>query len=287
MGSSFMLAGLAASVILLASGATLGAMAAPQPAPQPLDHGPLRVMSFNLRVRTPGDGANDWPNRRDLCASMIRFHQADIVAVQEAYTGMLQDLMQRLPGWHWVGQETSPGGAINAILWRQSRAAMVTHQTIWLGPPNAPGWDAAFARNATLARMSDTAGNAFTLVNTHWDHQGATARAESAVILGALAAGHDRVLVVGDFNCEPGNGPLEILARKGRLANARDTSLNRWHGPNLTFTGFSENLRGSEAVDHMFVRGTAVQQIGALADHFDGRLPSDHFPVLAEILLHP
>ncbi|MBX3474537.1 MAG: hypothetical protein KF754_09155 [Planctomycetes bacterium] len=39
------------------------------------------------------------------------------------------------------------------------------------------------------------------------------------------------------------------------------------------------------AHDMIFVRGLAVQQIGALADHFDGRLPSDHFPVLAEVLL--
>lgn len=280
-----MLAGLAASVILLASGATLGVMASPEPAPQPLDHGVLRVMTFNLRVRTPGDGANDWPNRRDLCASMIRFHQADVVAVQEAYTGMLGDLMQRLPGWHWAGEETAPGGAINAVLWRHGRASLLQSQTVWLGPAQAPGWDAACARNATVARMSDSHGREFTLVNAHWDHKGAKARAESALILGALAACEDRVLVVGDFNCEPGQGPLEMLTRKGNLAHAREACAQPWHGSLRTFTGFAPDMRGTEAVDHMFVRSVGVQQIGSLCDHFDGRLPSDHFPLLAELTL--
>lgn len=242
-------------------------------------------MCFNLRVRTPGDGANDWPNRREMCASMIRFHQADVVAVQEAYTGMLADLMQRLPGWQWAGEETAPGGAINAVMWRQARASLLRHETVWLGPPQAPGWDAAFARNATVARMADAQGREFTLVNAHFDHQGAKARAESALILGTLAASQDRVLVVGDFNCEPGAGPLEMLARKGNLRHAAEVSLHPWHGSQRTFTGFAADMRGTEAVDHMFVRGLAVQQIGALCDHFDGRLPSDHFPVLAEIVL--
>src|SRR2546423_12609173 len=45
---------------------------------------PLRVMTFNIRYDNPADGVNAWPNRKDWVASLIRFHAADVVGVQEA-----------------------------------------------------------------------------------------------------------------------------------------------------------------------------------------------------------
>jgi hypothetical protein len=41
------------------------------------DAGTLRVMTFNIRYDEPRDNANAWPNRKEMAASMIRFHNAD------------------------------------------------------------------------------------------------------------------------------------------------------------------------------------------------------------------
>ena len=39
-------------------------------------------------------------------------------------------------------------------------------------------------------------------------------------------------------------------------------------------------------IDYILARGDiGVLQHGTLADHWDGRYPSDHMPVLAELLL--
>jgi endonuclease/exonuclease/phosphatase family metal-dependent hydrolase len=281
-----MLAALLAAMVALGAGATLGVMAAPRTPPQPISGNVLRVMTFNLRYDEPADGANRWEHRRDFVAGVIRFHQADIVGVQEASAAMLNDLMRRLPGWHWAG-EAGSGGVINAILWRGGRADLVQSRQVWLSPrPGKPGWDAMFARTAVIAQMRDAQGRAFTLVNTHWDHKGAQARQESAHMMAALLAGMPGpVIVLGDFNCEPDSDPMLALQTQGRLENAARASAWGHFGSKQTFTGFEPAMRGSENVDHILVRGCAVQQHGTLCDHADGRLPSDHFPVLAEILL--
>ena len=61
----------------------------------------IRVMSFNIRYDEPRDKENAWPNRKELVASMIRFHQADIVGVQEALERQMSDLekLQAVVGW--------------------------------------------------------------------------------------------------------------------------------------------------------------------------------------------
>lgn len=45
----------------------------------------INVMTFNIRFPNPGDGFNYWPNRKELVASMIRYHEADLIGVQEAF----------------------------------------------------------------------------------------------------------------------------------------------------------------------------------------------------------
>jgi hypothetical protein len=160
-GFSLVLIGLAASVVSLVAGATLHAVAINSTPMNPLDQPALRVMSFNVRVNTSSDGENDWPHRREIAPAAIRFHQADLVGAQEAYSYMATDMQQRLPGYRWVGAGTSDGresGAINALFWRESRIELLSWETIWLSQtPQSPstGWDAAFPRTATYAVMRE------------------------------------------------------------------------------------------------------------------------------------
>ena len=53
----------------------------------------LRVMTYNIRFDNPADGVHAWPNRKELVASVIRFHKADIIGVQEALEHQIQDFM--------------------------------------------------------------------------------------------------------------------------------------------------------------------------------------------------
>ena len=292
-GSSLLLVGIAISLLSLSACTTMNVMFVSSI--QPLSQPALRVMTFNVRLQTDSDDENDWPERRDIAASMIRFHQADIIGVQEAYRGMIGDLEQRLPGYGWVGVGTIDGGAegaFNPIFWRRSRLELLRWETLWLSEtPNVPGagWDAEFSRTATCAVFREmTSGETIHVFNTHFDHAGANARVKSAGLLAvqvSILPEDARVVVLGDFNCNGASEPVQALLHGTTLSNARDISLHGHHGPSGSFTGFAGPQYTGPALDHIFVRGVTVQQHGTLPDHFDGRLPSDHFPVLAEILL--
>ena len=45
----------------------------------------LNVATFNLRMDTPNDGENAWPNRKEMVKGLFRFHDFDICGTQEGY----------------------------------------------------------------------------------------------------------------------------------------------------------------------------------------------------------
>ncbi|MFQ5572133.1 MAG: endonuclease/exonuclease/phosphatase family protein, partial [Rhodothermales bacterium] len=98
-------------------------------------------------------------------------------------------------------------------------------------------------------------------------------------------AGEASVVVTGDFNVEPASEAYRILT--GLLVDSRELSATPPHGPEGTFRGFIvEEGAAGRRIDYIFVRpGVTVHSYGVLTDHWDGHYPSDHLPVLAEIVL--
>ena len=264
----------------------------------------LRVMTFNIRYDEPRDGANAWPNRKEIVASMIRFHNADLVGVQEAQKGQMDDLAALLPEYSWLGVGRSDGktaGEYSGIFYRKSRFKSLESSTFWLSEtPNVPstGWDAALARIVTWTKLRDlTTSKVFFLFNTHFDHRGVVARTESARLLLSRVnqmAADLPVVVTGDFNFTEDTEGYQVLTGKNSgepaspksiLRDTRYISRHRPHGPTSTFNGFKALVPGKK-IDYVFVKGNIrVIQHGVLSDTWDGRFPSDHAPVLAEIVI--
>jgi len=261
----------------------------------------VRVMTFNIRYDNPGDGDDAWPNRKDFAASMILFHKADIVGVQEALRHQVDELAAWLPGFNWFGIGRDDGvdaGEFMAVFYRPERFDLLEQDTFWLSEtPDKPGigWDAACNRVVTWAHFRDTVdGCEFYHFNTHFDHMGPAARRESALLLLdriAVIAGDAPVTVTGDFNAKPGDEPIRILldGTSGdpalRLFDTRAHSKYPHHGPSGTWSGFtSPGSPGDEPIDYVFFKNAVtVVYHGTLSDTFDGRFPSDHMPVLAEV----
>lgn len=265
---------------------------------QELSH--VRVMSFNVRYDEPQDKENAWPNRKALVASMIRFHHADLVGVQEALARQLKDLEKLLPDYSWVGVGRADGkaaGEYSAILFRKSRFKHLESSTFWLSEtPRVPsaGWDAGYPRIVTWARFRDSqSGKIFFHFNTHFDHRGERARTESARLLLDQIRQIARdlpVVVTGDFNFTESSEGYELLTGKNSqkpsaLRDGRYLSQHGHHGPTSTFNEFKALVPGKK-IDYVFVQGTIrVMQHGVLSDTWDGRFPSDHLPVVAEIVI--
>jgi endonuclease/exonuclease/phosphatase family metal-dependent hydrolase len=261
---------------------------------------PLRVMTFNIRYDTPNDGVNAWPHRRDWVASLIRFHEADAVGVQEALVHMLRELDARLPGFARVGvgrADGREGGEFSAILYRTDRLELLDNGTFWLSPtpevPGSKGWDTAIERVATWARFRDRAtGCELVHLNTHFDHIGEQARQESARLirrrLATLANGLP-VIVTGDLNSDPASIPYRILTRDTipeaipPLRDAFNASRTPHYGPTSTWTAFRA-IEPGRRIDYVLVSNdVTVLAHGILPDSWDGRFPSDHLPVVASV----
>ena len=260
----------------------------------------LSVMSFNLRLDVASDGPNAWPHRRDWVAALIRFHEADVVGVQEALAHMLTELETRLPGFARIGvgrTDGRSGGEFSAILYRTDRVELLDSGTFWLSPTpevaGSKGWDAAIERIATWGRFRDREnGCRYIHLNTHFDHIGEQARQESArlirVRLAALSGGLP-VIVTGDLNANPTSAPYRIFTRDSiasglaPLRDAHNVSRDAHYGPGSTWTAFRA-IEPGQRIDYVFVsEPIIVRKHGVLTDRWDDRFPSDHLPVLASI----
>lgn len=261
---------------------------------------PLRLMTFNIRLDSRSDGPNVWENRRDNLISMIIFHKADLIGLQEVQKHQLDYIAEKLPefGWFGVGRDDGKtGGEFAAVLYRKSRFDTIQTANFWCSPtPDKPGlgWDAAYIRITTFGKFYDKVSKEyFYLFNTHLDNEGGIARKESALLIRKKIndlCGNLPVILTGDFNSEPdGDAYKSITAlsdAKGaiNLYDTRLRSATKHHGPNGTFTAFDINSVPRNPIDFIFTSSVyKVLYHATLSDSFDGFLPSDHYPVLAEI----
>ena len=264
----------------------------------------IRIISFNIRLNTLSDSLNAWPYRKDMVASVIRFHKADILGIQEALWNQVQDLEKSLPEYGWVGvgrDDGSKAGEFMAIFYLKHRFRVVNSSTFWLSEnPDKPGkgWDAACNRTVTWCEFRDMkSGKTFFHFNTHFDHLGEIAHVNSAGLLihqiDAIA-GDKPVIVTGDFNSKPDSKTYSILtsgldeSQEFKLTDSKAVSRFPHHGSNGTFSWFDlNNLTINQPIDYIFIKNRiTVLYHGTLTDTFDGRLPSDHFPVLAELTIN-
>ena len=263
---------------------------------------PIHVMTFNIRYPNPDDGANYWPNRKEKVGSIIRFHRADIIGVQEAFRAQLDELTAMLPEYEWFGHcrtdgnlQPDPDNEFSAIFFRHALFERLDGGTFWLSPTpdeaGSKGWDAVLPRVATWVKLREKRdGEVFFVFNTHFDHRGDTARLESAnLILRKIRsiAGGAPVVLTGDFNCGPGSMPYNVITDvNSPVEDAIYRSEMPHHGPNATWTDSFRIPGTGERIDYIFVSPRIiVHRHAVLAESWGGLLPSDHLPVFAELEL--
>ena len=280
-------------VLLLAA----ALLALPAAAKERADH--YEAMTYNIRLDVASDGDNAWPHRRSALTALVAYQAPDLVGMQEVLQHQKQAVEADLPAYQFVGVARDDGkakGEYSMLGFRRDRFALVGSGTFWLSPtPDVPskGWDAALPRIATWARLHDrTAKRDLLVVNTHFDHIGEVARQESARqirrwIDGERKPGESAVLM-GDFNSPAtSKGYAAIVAPgQGALRDSRTVSRTPHYGPLGTFTGFDIARTDASPIDHIFVSDdVAVLRHATLTDQTGGKLPSDHYPVVADLCI--
>lgn len=259
----------------------------------------LNVMTFNIRYNNTADGENSWPNRKDKAISQILYHDVQLLGVQEALVDQMKDLHEGLKKFKGlgVGRNGDTKGEYSAIFYDTTRFKLLESQTFWLSQhPDqvaSVGWDAALSRVVTWAKFKDLkTKKKFYFFNTHFDHVGKNARAESAkMILRRVKeiAGKSPVIVTGDFNSYSSDEPYKLMVdvtNPERLTDTKDISTTPHYGPSGTFNGFTAKEMANEPIDYIFIKnGGKVLKHATLSQTWGGRFSSDHFPVLATVVL--
>lgn len=254
---------------------------------------PLELITYNIRMNTPGDGEHAWPYRKGDVAALFRFHRASVFCVQEALPGQMDDLQEAFPGFSYEGVGRDDGkreGEFSAVFYDHSRFEKVDGGTFWLSETPGQcsfGWDAACRRVCSWVRLKERdSGRVFFVFNTHFDHVGEVARKESAGLIlrriGEISGWKDPVVLCGDFNLVPDSAPIGVILEKMR--DAFRTALQPPYGSVATFHGFTYDDPPKDRIDYVFVsEGIDVLRYGALTDSRDRSFFSDHLPVLVTL----
>lgn len=260
----------------------------------------ITVMTFNLRTSRANDGENCWKYRKDKAAQMIHWNDPLFVGIQEGNIDMLQDL--DLSAYKWVGAGRRGGDEDehSAIFYKSGELDVVQHDTFWLSEqPEVPGsisWDSSFPRICTWAHFRHKAtGKELLAFNTHLDHRGQQAREQGIQIIwnriqAIRAKNKLPVILTGDFNSRPDNPVIRFMRGQASLHGQSSDMVDAYSAiEGSVGASFSDNYTGrtdGEPIDYIFV-SPDIQVKRSVIDRrtIDGNYASDHYPIVASLIL--
>jgi endonuclease/exonuclease/phosphatase family metal-dependent hydrolase len=251
-------------------------------------------MTYNIRLDIPSDGNNSWSNRKDFFVSQIQFYEPDILGIQEAKPNQVVDLTNAFTNYDnvGIGREGIGKGESSNIFFKKEKFIALKSNTFWLSEtPDtiSKGWDAAYNRVCTYVLLKDKKFKTkFWVFNTHLDHVGELARANSIKLILAkikeLNSDKYPVILMGDFNLVPTNE--NIIRLKKEMTDCRDVSEQKPFGQTGTFNNFKFNEPVTELIDYIFISKDyriKVEKYAIFSDSINSQYPSDHFPVFVKI----
>ena len=274
-----------------------------------LDGCRIRVMSFNIRgsSRDRG-GTNSWEKRADTNVEALERLAPGLIGFQELQTGNLETYRERLARYACVQGPRYGNRApydFNAIFFDPRRLELLDSGGFWLSETPqrySASWGTRVVRCANWAhfRFPET-GLSFLHLNTHLDHESKLARVEGArLILRKVAelleplGDEPPVVVTGDFNCRPGTPVHRSFVEAGFvdtcLAASNAENANTFHAFEGAHYREPRPHLGPRRIDWILLKDPRRRmRAGAYSivrdhDERSGVYPSDHYPVLAELV---
>lgn len=260
----------------------------------------LTIATYNIRLQTSADkDERSWTNRKSQVGRLIYNHRFDVFGVQEIGSSAQEnDLKAMLPAYDFYskGRDNTSGtkGERLAVFYNKIRFSLLEKGRFFLSQtPDvaSKGWDAAYNRICLWVKLKDKrTGKNFYFYNTHFDHEGKTARAESAKLIVRKISETDPnavVFCVGDFNASPSdtvvyNAVEAILKDSKKIAESKPVgTTGTFNGWDVQSASFNENV----LIDYIFCRKVKVLGYEVINDKFEEKTyPSDHFPVCIKCL---
>lgn len=256
----------------------------------------ITLMTYNIRMDTPSDGENAWPNRKEALAKQILEVNPTIIGIQEGMPHQVEFLSKELNHYNFigVGRDGGNAGEYSAIYFDSKKVELQKENTFWLSTtPEKPSksWDAAYPRICTYGLFKHIETNMFFWVfNTHFDHVGQQSRLNStSIILKTIKELNDDnpVFVIGDLNVTPQNEVINLFNQN--FIDTYEASIETPKGSFGTFNGFDTTTPAKDRIDYILAdpsKNIEIVSYEVLSNKIDSKFLSDHFAVLVKIILH-
>lgn len=254
----------------------------------------LTVMSYNVYIS--GTGKKSPENRSEGVIANIRSIMPDVFGLQEVDSDWLQRIKDGMPEYSCVGRgrgRNETDGEYSPVFYKTDKYNLIDSGTFWFS--NTPEkssltWGSLFRRICTWVVLEDKeTGFSFAVFNSHWDHLSVTSRNNSAELLIEKSneyAPDMPVVIIGDFNCEANTVAYTSLVDAGFVDSmyvaAETTDIGTYHG----YT--KDSTEGEMPIDHILFKDAYgfAETYTVMTDKYNGIYPSDHLPIVSEIVLY-
>ncbi len=250
----------------------------------------LKVVSFNIR------NCND-PNGNSVCERAPRLYKVlepikpDLIGFQEYKQHWKEHINKyfsheydMLINWRSSNydEESVP------ILWRKDKFEKTSDGCFWLSDtPNVEsrGWDEIYNcyRICSYVVLKDkVTQKTFTFLNTHFGF-GDNGQVASSNLIADFSAKHktDPIIITGDFNMTPNSPGYKKMVEYFVDVNTATVCNNM-----STYHGYEPQKNTDLLIDYCFISKSVKPITYRVIDTLiDGKFPSDHFGILAEIEL--
>lgn len=267
----------------------------------------MKIMTFNLRFASAHDGFNSWQYRKAHLIELINRYHPAIMGTQEGLRDQLTEIAASLEHpYDRFGVEREVNGEFEQIFYDTNIVERLDGGNFWLSeqPDTAgtKGWDAACVRLVTWCKFRLLAtGQVFFFFNTQLDHVGARSRDEGTKLLWQRIqqiTGSESMpfFLVGDFNTYRHTDTYKYLTTAGegpQLKEAWMEAKEQIGTVSYTYHGWAgvnnDNERGAvPAANHidwiLYRPQMSVLSTEVITESRNGRYPSDHYPIQAEVL---
>lgn len=255
----------------------------------------MKIMTYNLRYASDTP-PNAWDDRKELMVELLEQTSPDIIGTQEGLFHQLQDLEKALPNYGWIGlgREGGNRGEFMAIFYKKAGFEVLEFDHFWLSDsPQTMGdnsWGNSCVRMATWVRFLDKeTDKQFYVLNTHFDHVSEEGRQKSAELLIKMSETFTQeipLMITGDFNAGEDSVPYQVLVNDGPFTDVWETAGRKTNAEIGSFNDFTDPLGHHVRIDWLLYQGgLQVKSVETIDQAFDGKFPSDHFPIVAEVEL--
>lgn len=257
----------------------------------------MKVLTFNLRTDFLLDINNRWNTRKKLVYDIINNNDYDIIGVQELNNKMYSDLSSEVSNYNIVGDPRSSRYFIerNDILVAK-RHRILEHSTFWLSDkPDKMGsavWYSVFPRICTTALVELEEGNLIRIYNTHLDFLLPKAREYGLKKIGEYIENKHKqddypAILMGDLNAGPKSKVVKEFTQ-GKYSSKRFVAVQDYNKEIYTRAtlGKFKGVKTGLHIDYIFASDEfEIINNEIIYYNKNGRYPSDHYPMMAELKL--